>query len=73
MNSELERTWSEFVVAYFEVLSKYLLGGTKKSHKTSVNVVRVTCEFRSFCSGNKSEALPHNLEDCSVLLVTPTP
>jgi hypothetical protein len=33
-----ERIWKEAVVAYFELLSRILLGGTKEKHKNSISV-----------------------------------
>jgi hypothetical protein len=35
MNNALERISKEVVVAYFEILSRHLLGGIEKSHEKS--------------------------------------
>lgn len=33
MNNDLKRDWNKFVVAYYKLLSVYLLGGTQKNHE----------------------------------------
>jgi hypothetical protein len=34
MNNQLERTWNEAVVSYFEVLSQYLTGKPEENHES---------------------------------------
>jgi hypothetical protein len=33
VNNELERMWKEVVMSLFEVLYRYLLGGTEENHE----------------------------------------
>lgn len=47
MHAELRRMWKDAAVAYFNVLSRRLAGGTDENHVNCHKVVGVLAEIRS--------------------------